>query len=188
MLYTDFLYTSSCSEIEKRPVETKEARVRRRILDISLLISLAALVALCCAENAQKARRVELNAAEIGTRAFCPVTADSFTVHKQTPVVQYKGERYYMCCPGCDTEFQKDPEKYIKQMATTEQHKTTVDKDMIGAEVVCPVSSDRFHVSETTPVVEHEGEKYYLCCPGCELEFKKDPEKYIELMETQPEE
>ena len=162
-------------------------KYRRNVLTTLVLCAAVILVTLSCAQDTQKAKRVEVTAEEIGTKAYCPVTGDSFTVHKQTPVVQYKGERYYMCCPGCDTEFQKDPERYIKQMEATEHHKTMVEPDMIGAEVVCPVSGDRFHVSETTPVFEYEGKKYYLCCPGCELEFKKDPEKYIELLEKQPE-
>lgn len=159
----------------------------RNVLTTLMVCTAAFLVVLSCAQDAQKAKRVEVTAEEIGIKAYCPVTGDSFTVHEQTPVVQYKGKRYYMCCPGCDTEFQKDPERYIKKMETTEHHKIMVEQDMIGAEVVCPVSGDRFYVSETTPVVEHKGKKYYFCCPGCELEFKKDPEKYIELIEKQPE-
>lgn len=160
---------------------------RQRVLTTFVLCTAVLLVTLSCAQDTEKARRVEVTAEEIGVKAYCPVTGDSFTVHEQTPVVQYRGERYYMCCPGCDVEFQKDPDKYIKQMENTEHHKTMVDQDMIGAEVVCPVSGDRFHVSETTPVVEHQGKKFYFCCPDCELEFKKDPEKYIELLEKQPE-
>lgn len=161
---------------------------KRRSVVTTLVVCLAGvLIVLSCAEDTQKAKRVEVNAEEIGLRAWCPVTRDSFTVHKETPVIEYKGERYYMCCPGCDSEFMKDPEKYMHRMQGMEHHETHIDQDMLGAEVVCPVSGDRFHVSEMTPVVEHKGKKYYLCCPGCELEFKKDPEKYIELIEKEPE-
>lgn len=159
----------------------------RNVLTTLMVCTAALLVVLSCAQDAQKAKSVEVTAEEIGTKAYCPVTGDSFTVHKQTPVVQYKGERYYMCCPGCDTEFMKDPEKYVIRMHGMMHHETHEDKDMLGADVVCPVSGDRFHVSETTPVIEYKGKKYYFCCPGCELEFKKDPEKYIELLEKQPE-
>ncbi len=28
---------------------------------------------------------------------------------------EYKGETYYFCAPGCKREFDKDPEKYVKQ-------------------------------------------------------------------------
>ena len=30
--------------------------------------------------------------------------------------VDYKGQRIYFCCKGCDAEFKKDPEKYLKKM------------------------------------------------------------------------
>ena len=30
--------------------------------------------------------------------------------------VDYKGQRIYFCCAGCDAEFKKDPEKYLKKM------------------------------------------------------------------------
>ncbi|MEJ2226399.1 MAG: YHS domain-containing protein [Syntrophobacterales bacterium] len=30
--------------------------------------------------------------------------------------VDYKGQRIYFCCEGCDAEFNKDPEKYLKKM------------------------------------------------------------------------
>ena len=30
--------------------------------------------------------------------------------------VDHKGQRIYFCCKGCDAEFKKDPEKYLKKM------------------------------------------------------------------------
>lgn len=33
----------------------------------------------------------------------------------------YKGKRYNFCCPGCDKEFLKDPEKYIAKIHATEK-------------------------------------------------------------------
>lgn len=41
----------------------------------------------------------------------CPVSGDP--VDGKAFAV-YKGKRYGFCCSGCDEEFQKDPEKYIK--------------------------------------------------------------------------
>jgi len=73
-----------------------------------LALSLFFLVS--CRERAQKA---VLDADMIGKKVLCPVTGDTFTIHESTPVVVYKSEKYYMCCPGCDVEFIKDPEKYI---------------------------------------------------------------------------
>jgi Cu(I)/Ag(I) efflux system membrane fusion protein len=76
-----------------------------------LALSLFFLVS--CSERAQKA---VLDADMIGRKALCPVTGDTFTIHGSTPVVVYKSDKYYMCCPGCDVDFIKDPEKYLKEM------------------------------------------------------------------------
>jgi Cu(I)/Ag(I) efflux system membrane fusion protein len=76
------------------------------------------LLLVSCGEKAHKA---ELDKSLIGTQAICPVTGDEFTIHDRTPVVKYREGLYYMCCPGCDTEFMKDPEKYIMNMPEQEQ-------------------------------------------------------------------
>jgi Cu(I)/Ag(I) efflux system membrane fusion protein len=102
--------------------------IKHRISSVVLFSILALLVTLSCGEKAVKA---ELDKELIGTEAICPVTGDEFTIHKSTPVVKYKGEEYYMCCPGCDTEFMKDPEKYIMLMQQKEQSmETETDKGL----------------------------------------------------------
>jgi Cu(I)/Ag(I) efflux system membrane fusion protein len=87
-----------------------------------LLTLAASLLIISCGERAQKA---ELDKSLIGTQAICPVTGDEFTIHDRTPVVKYREGLYYMCCPGCDTEFMKDPEKYIMNMQQKEQSMET---------------------------------------------------------------
>ena len=32
-----------------------------------------------------------------------------------SPKVEYQGKTYYFCCGGCDSEFARDPEKYLKK-------------------------------------------------------------------------
>jgi YHS domain-containing protein len=49
----------------------------------------------------------------------------------------------------------------------------------LGDATHCPVSGQRFVVSESTPKVEHEGKTYYFCCPECPARFKQDPQKYL---------
>ena len=29
---------------------------------------------------------------------------------------EYKGKKVYFCCPGCDTKFNADPEKYLSKL------------------------------------------------------------------------
>ena len=43
----------------------------------------------------------------------CPVLGGN--VDKNV-YVDYQGKRIYFCCSGCDADFKKDPEKYLKKM------------------------------------------------------------------------
>ena len=46
-------------------------------------------------------------------QTVCPVLSGNID---KNVYVDYKGHRIYFCCKGCDTEFKKDPEKYLKKM------------------------------------------------------------------------
>jgi YHS domain-containing protein len=52
-------------------------------------------------------------AAEGKPQTTCPVLAGN--INKQV-YADYKGKRIYFCCKGCDAEFKKDPEKYMKKL------------------------------------------------------------------------
>jgi len=45
----------------------------------------------------------------------CPVQGNP--IEEDTPTVEYNGKLYGFCCPGCDTKFQKKPEKYSKNLS-----------------------------------------------------------------------
>ncbi len=46
-------------------------------------------------------------------QSLCPVRGGN--VDKKV-YVDYQGKRIYFCCKGCDAQFQKDPEKYLKKV------------------------------------------------------------------------
>jgi len=52
-------------------------------------------------------------AAEGKPQTTCPVLAGNID---KNIYVDYQGKRIYFCCQGCDTEFKKDPEKYMKKL------------------------------------------------------------------------
>jgi YHS domain-containing protein len=54
-----------------------------------------------------------LDAAAPQSQTICPVMGAK--INKEV-YVDYKGQRIYFCCSGCDAEFRKDPEKYLKKM------------------------------------------------------------------------
>ena len=43
----------------------------------------------------------------------CPVMDGA--INKEL-FVEYKGEKVYFCCPGCEELFNKDPEKYVHKL------------------------------------------------------------------------
>ena len=45
----------------------------------------------------------------------CPVMGNA--VNPNAPTVQYKGKTIGFCCAGCDKTFQKDPDKYMKNLS-----------------------------------------------------------------------
>ncbi len=47
------------------------------------------------------------------TQTTCPVLGGKIN---KAVYADYKGQRVYFCCPGCDGMFQKDPENYLKKL------------------------------------------------------------------------
>jgi YHS domain-containing protein len=41
-----------------------------------------------------------------------PVCKRKMNRNKAYVTIQYKRENYFLCCPLCQAEFEKDPEKY----------------------------------------------------------------------------
>ncbi|MEJ2306229.1 MAG: efflux RND transporter periplasmic adaptor subunit [candidate division WOR-3 bacterium] len=82
-----------------------------------IIMAVSALFLTSCAESSEVETRLPARSnvtdAEIGMEVTCPVMGNVVTVTRSTPVIDYKGKRYFFCCPGCDDKFMKNPEKYI---------------------------------------------------------------------------
>ncbi len=52
----------------------------------------------------------------VGTKAFCPVMQNDFTVTKETASSEYQGKTYVFCCAMCKPIFDKNPERYVKML------------------------------------------------------------------------
>jgi len=50
------------------------------------------------------------------------------------------------------------------------------------AQTTCPVLGG--NVSKQV-YADYQGQRVYFCCQGCDAEFKKDPEKYLQKMKEQ---
>ena len=52
-------------------------------------------------------------AADAKPQTTCPILAGNID---KNVYADYQGKRIYFCCKGCDAEFKKDPEKYMKKL------------------------------------------------------------------------
>ncbi len=48
------------------------------------------------------------------THAYDPVCGKRVNRNKAHITVEYKGARYYLCCPHCQSSFERDPLKYVR--------------------------------------------------------------------------
>ncbi len=55
-----------------------------------------------------------LEAVEVGNK-ICPVSGEKIVMGKEAKF-EYNGKIYNLCCPMCEKDFKKDPEKYIKKV------------------------------------------------------------------------
>ncbi len=51
--------------------------------------------------------------AQAKAQTTCPVLGGNID---KNVYADYQGKRIYFCCKGCDDEFKKDPEKYLKKL------------------------------------------------------------------------
>jgi len=51
--------------------------------------------------------------AEAKSQTTCPVMGGNID---KNIYADYQGKRIYFCCKGCDEEFKKNPEKYLKKL------------------------------------------------------------------------
>jgi Cu(I)/Ag(I) efflux system membrane fusion protein len=115
-----------------------------------------------------------------GPQRSCPVMGGK--INKKV-FTDYQGKRIYFCCPGCDAEFRKDPDKYLRKMrgAGVELEEAPGTKPPAAGkpQTTCPVMGGAIN---RKVFIDHGGKRIYFCCPGCDAEFKKDPEKYLEKL------
>nr|WP_320132047.1 hypothetical protein [uncultured Holophaga sp.] len=55
------------------------------------------------------------------TNTICPVLGNA--VKPNGPKVVVRGHEYLLCCPGCDQELLKNPDKYLKKDGTPKNAK-----------------------------------------------------------------
>jgi YHS domain-containing protein len=99
----------------------------------------------------------------------CPVMGGKITSESY---VDYQGQRVYFCCPGCESSFLADPDKYFEQAAK--------DKVMFeNVQTTCPVTGEPIDRQFFT---YYKGRGIYFCCADCVGKFNAEPEMYLKKM------
>jgi len=144
-------------------------RFTTNLVLLAAALVLAGIAPITQAKAAPKSSQNKVYKEDLGKKTVCPITGEEFTVTKDSKFSEYKGKRYYFCCPKCKPTFDKDPASYITKV---------VPVDDIGTKRTCPVMKNELTVTDKTTFTYHNGEYVYYCCPGCKEKFEKDPEKY----------
>ena len=117
---------------------------------------------------------VTMSAGVVSARAFADGSEKKNVTNKMCPVsggpvsekfrAEYKGQYVYMCCEGCLTEFNKNPEMYVAKLSKEDQEAIKINE-------LCPISKEPIDKNLS---VEFEGRKIYFCCEHCVEGYKKD--------------
>ncbi|MBS1723443.1 MAG: YHS domain-containing protein [Armatimonadetes bacterium] len=101
-----------------------------------------------------------------GTFLFDPVSRKRVELKDAKATTDYKGVRYPFESEADQAAFAKSPEKYA----------SVPKKEAL----FCPVSKEVVSTySKASDYADHDGVRFYFCCPGCMEPFLKDPEKYL---------
>ncbi|MBC8426091.1 YHS domain-containing protein [bacterium] len=104
---------------------------------------------------------------KVGNQQTCPITGNPVD---ESVFIAYQGQKIYFCCPGCDETFLKSPETHFAGFAESGVLVESI-------QTVCPVSGEPLPDKKT--YVDYQGRRIYFCCPGCDVDFLKEPGKYL---------
>jgi YHS domain-containing protein len=158
--------------------------------------SLATAALLICSLFAVPSFAAEKDAAK-DKKAATPINKKCPVEHGEVDpevTVQHEGKTIGFCCAGCDTEFKKDPAKYMAVIAKEEAPAKDAEKDKKDAKkkdeakkkaelnTKCPVTGDE---ADKTITTEYKGRTVAFCCEPCIEDFDKDPKKYIDKLDKE---
>lgn len=135
---------------------------------MTIMAVVAALIvpALVLAEDKKEEKKT-------GPQVNCPVTGKAID---KTLSVEKDGKRIYVCSKDCVAKVEKDFATFAKKL---ESEGVALEK----AQTTCPVMKG--NKINKKFLVDVEGKRIYVCCPGCFDPIKKEPAKYIKMLEDE---
>jgi len=106
------------------------------VITAAFVVATAALISGCGEEEPTAEQDAQTSAQQLTTTArkaaaTAQEKAEEAVLQESCPVmggpinqaifVEYEGKKVYFCCKGCETEFNKDPEKYVAKLPQFQQ-------------------------------------------------------------------
>jgi YHS domain-containing protein len=98
----------------------------------------------------------------------CPVMGSA--IASSSSIVEYNGSRFQFCCAGCDTNFAKSPESFLKTQREV--------KNTVGAFLFDPVSRLRLDFEKAKATVDFESIRYPFQTEENKRAFLANPRKF----------
>ena len=113
---------------------------------------------------------------------LCPIMTEDEIDEEE--VVQYKGQKVFMCCGTCVKEWNKNPDYYAKIAQTMKLVPQIAKVDLSSIKLMpqrfCPLRTDRV-VHPGSPTVTYKGKKiYFFKESDIKRKWNRDPEGYFE--------
>ena len=88
-------------------------------------------------------------------------------------IVQVKGREVRLCCPGCKSKLEANPDEYLKKL-----DKAIIDKQKPNYPLdTCVVLGKKLDANAVDYI--YQNRLVRLCCKDCIAAFEKDPAKYL---------
>lgn len=68
----------------------------------------------CCSMKGKETSSLTGESSAVAFNKVCPVKGGE--VDSDSPTFEYQGKVYGFCCSGCESKFEKDSEKYMKNL------------------------------------------------------------------------
>lgn len=118
--------------------------------------------------------------ASAAPQSTCPVMGGAINPELYADVA---GKRVYVCCGGCIGMIEKDPAKYLAILEGRGEEVEALPETVPAGKVqtICPVMGGAVNPKLYADV---DGKRIYVCCGGCIDAIRKDPAKYISILEA----
>lgn len=101
----------------------------------------------------------------------CPVMGSA--VAPNSPVVEYNGAKYAFCCGGCDANFAKSPEAFLKTQRSA--------KNTVGVFLFDPVSRLRLDLDKAKATADFDSIRYPFASEENKTAFLAAPKKFAAI-------